>query len=379
MLLGIYLHAAVAYAPYGGWPWKEPGAQTAVYGLSVGIIHNFRMPLFYAMSGFFAALLIDRKGAREFVYNRAKRILLPFAAGWCLLYPAVTALACYGMNWRRPDAAAAVWTFLKSGEFLKYLHPLHLWFLEYLLIFYPVCLAAVCLVRRAPFGLRNGLNALFRAAVRCPAAPLIFALPTFFTLCAMQGTLTYDDPPSFVPQPRIIFAYLVFVGFGWLLYVNRDLLDGVRRRVWWNLVQLAVLVVFCCFVLSVSPQAGRDCRYYTVLAGYGAGTWFFVFGLTGLCLRYLADPSPALRYLSDSSYWLYLAHMPVLLVVQLALARVNWPPALKAPLALAAALPVLFLSYQFLVRPTVIGRVLNGRRYPLRTPARGLVQASATS
>ena len=28
MFLGIYLHAAVAYSPYGGWPFKPPQLTT---------------------------------------------------------------------------------------------------------------------------------------------------------------------------------------------------------------------------------------------------------------------------------------------------------------------------------------------------------------
>jgi glucans biosynthesis protein C len=40
------------------------------------------------------------------------------------------------------------------------------------------------------------------------------------------------------------------------------------------------------------------------------------------------------------------------------------PWVLKYPLILAVALPVLFLSYHYLARPTFIGAQLNGRKYP---------------
>jgi glucans biosynthesis protein C len=93
-------------------------------------------------------------------------------------------------------------------------------------------------------------------------------------------------------------------------------------------------------------------------------TWSLILGLTGLFLRYLDRPVPWVRYLSDSSYYLYLAHMPVLLVVQLVLARFALPASVKMWIALGCAVPILLVTYHFLVRPTWVGMILNGRRYP---------------
>ena len=61
MFLGIYLHATVAYSPVGGWPYK-PAQLTTTLDFSVGLIHVFRMPVFYVMAGFFTALLLQRYG-----------------------------------------------------------------------------------------------------------------------------------------------------------------------------------------------------------------------------------------------------------------------------------------------------------------------------
>jgi hypothetical protein len=41
-------------------------------------IHIFRMPVFYAMTGFFAALLLQRYGLRRAGLNRFWRIAVPF-------------------------------------------------------------------------------------------------------------------------------------------------------------------------------------------------------------------------------------------------------------------------------------------------------------
>jgi ABC-type multidrug transport system ATPase subunit len=100
--------------------------------------------------------------------------------------------------------------------------------------------------------------------------------------------------------------------------------------------------------------------------GFGVAVWGWVLGLTGAALTYLSNYSPVRRYLADASYWIYLAHLPVVAAFQVWVG--HWPLhwGIKYPFILVASFSLLFLSYHFLVRPTVIGQVLNGRKYPLR-------------
>jgi len=123
MLLGIYLHAAVAYSEYGSWPWKD-GSTTGLFDVSLGLIHAFRMPVFYVLAGFFAALLHERRGAGGFVRNRVIRILVPFAAGWAVLFPLVKVLAIAAMSFEgstaSPPKSLQVFTL---GEILGRLDP----------------------------------------------------------------------------------------------------------------------------------------------------------------------------------------------------------------------------------------------------------------
>src|SRR5262249_35404146 len=86
MFLGIYLHAAAAYSPHGDWHVK-PAEGTTALDYTISWIHVFRMPVFYVMAGFFAALLLDRYGLPRAANNRFWRIAVPFVVGWVVLYP----------------------------------------------------------------------------------------------------------------------------------------------------------------------------------------------------------------------------------------------------------------------------------------------------
>ena len=85
--------------------------------------------------------------------------------------------------------------------------------------------------------------------------------------------------------------------------------------------------------------------------------------MISLSLRYLEGPVIWIRYRSDSSYWLYFVHVPLLLWVQVWVAPVPLPALLKGLLALAVALPLMLIPYHFAVRSTWLGLLLKGHRY----------------
>src|SRR6267143_834016 len=86
MFLGIYLHAVVAYSPRGLWFYK-PLDLTPALDWTTTVIHVFRMPVFYVMAGFFAALLLQRYGVWRATKNRVVRIVVPFVVGCIVIVP----------------------------------------------------------------------------------------------------------------------------------------------------------------------------------------------------------------------------------------------------------------------------------------------------
>src|SRR5262245_53441853 len=74
MLLGLVIHSAMGYIVFPTdrvWPFKDP-RPSAFYDLLVMFIHSFRMPIFFVIAGFFAALLYTTRGARALFHNRVQ-------------------------------------------------------------------------------------------------------------------------------------------------------------------------------------------------------------------------------------------------------------------------------------------------------------------
>ena len=96
--------------------------------------------------------------------------------------------------------------------------------------------------------------------------------------------------------------------------------------------------------------------------GYSLITWALILGITGFFQAYFDQESQFSRYFSDASYWFYLAHLPIQFQILNWFGEEAWHPVLKFSLYVLGAIAVLLPSYHFLVRPTRLGWLLNGRR-----------------
>jgi peptidoglycan/LPS O-acetylase OafA/YrhL len=110
MLLGIALHAGLSLTAF---PWVvQDTRQSEWFGLFFAVVHGFRMPLFFLVSGFFTAMLWRRRGIPALLKQRAMRIFLPCMLGLVTIAPAVTAVSGWaivsGIKVPRADDATLV-------------------------------------------------------------------------------------------------------------------------------------------------------------------------------------------------------------------------------------------------------------------------------
>ena len=364
MLLGIVLHAAVCYMQHAPayWAVHDP-APHAGFGIAVSLIHVFRMPVFFVMAGFFGALMLSRRGASAFVGRRATRIALPLLVGWVTFVPLTRAAFYFGylVQGRAELSTGSAASLFRLTETWA-----HLWFLVFLLVYYAAALAVVALYRRVvPSHLRGRLRARVVMLLRSRGLPLLVAVAAAPCMFFMNG-LFVDEVLAFTPPAHMLAYYGVFFATGWLLFDVHDALPVMFRRWPWLVAAGLLCLVPMLFsaregawLASVLPEASMDAIRRLCSA---VSTSLLTFGVIGLFLHHFARPSAAARYIADASYWLYLAHLPLVVVGNALLAPLPWPPVVKFALVLAASTGLLLASYDLFVRYTFIGRVLNGPR-----------------
>ncbi len=167
-------------------------------------------------------------------------------------------------------------------------------------------------------------------------------------------------------------AFFSAFGFGWLLHRQTEILAAWRRRWPVNLAFALGFTIAELTLLGVAPaiHPPTGVARLALAALYPLAVWSWTFALIGLAMRYLAGYSPARRYVADASYWLYLAHLPLVMALQVTVAPLAWPWPAKFAVILGVAFPVLLASYQLLVRHSFIGAILNGPRESRRKASR---------
>ena len=489
MLLGIGLHAALSFYPTV-WPVQDITADAdGFFDEFVLFVHGFRMPLFFLLSGFFAALLWKRRGLPALLGHRLRRVVVPFILALVLIVPTVDwvseraveeqiiadgdihaavflgnrgateALLAAGTDANAFDAEGAYtplflaavngdvdmvelllaagaepdlatadglaidaaafmgreaaadallaagardprppgqswqeleWWGLGAGQveleveeagpgaWLPSLH--HLWFLWFLILFVIGFAPLAWLADR-------------RAAQRGPDAPaarwpgwLMWALVPAVVLpqLAMEGggaipAFGPDTSIGWVPLPQVFAYYALFFAFGVLMYGRAGrsgalMVDSVGGR-WWLILPLAVVVFVVGLAVTFEEGADTEPLASSLQVAYA---WLMIFGLMGLFRAILSTERHGVRYLSDSSYWMYLAHLTLVIWLQSVVRASDLPAAVKFAIILLAASSLLLASYQLFVRYTPIGTLLNGKRTrPSRAAGTGTPVAEA--
>jgi ABC-type multidrug transport system ATPase subunit len=255
----------------------------------------------------------------------------------------------------------------------------HLWFLYVLTLMY----AAVLVVRQGVVervdragALRSRLDRLLRALMNWSALPVVLAVPLFGVLAASPAWTRWFGIPtpdtSLVPNLPAIVAFGTAFSFGWLLQRQPDLLRAIERQWALHFVLAVSLTAVSLSISGLAPEfrqmTGRSTLPYVF--SYTLGVWCWTFAILGMGLRFFSGASGARRYVADASYWIYLAHLPLVFWLQVAVKDLPWHWSVKFALIMTIALTVLFVTYHFMVRYTLIGETLNGsRRRPTRAPA----------
>lgn len=346
MLLLVPVHGAGMV-----WVNGHPGAWAVVI---YWVVHVFRMPLFFAMSGFFLTMLLTRKGLRETARNRTIRIVVPLGLGLVTLVPLFFFLS---QQTGTPIGSAGI----PDGSPFSF-EPNFLWFLWYLLIVDGIAIAAYLLAPRALKAAGRWLRRLIsRPAIGIP----LLAIPTALSIW-WEPTWTAAAPmDTFVPQLTVLAYYAIFFALGATLSAQRELVESASRNAWkWALCAVAAAIpAGVLFTLHNSPgYASHPLVHGPALFVYAIATWASLMALVGLADRFLNRPRPAMRYVADSSYWIYLSHLPAMVLVMAWLGTTALGTAPLFTLVTLGSLAFSLVTYPLFVRYTAIGRMLNGPR-----------------
>ena len=422
MLMGIVVHATLSFIPGLGLVWGVQDSQAShLYGVVLSAIHGWRMPLFFLVSGFFTAMLWKKRGIWALIIHRFQRIFVPMMLALVTIIPLQVWLASYvrsrgtfaptpaaeqkkspatnenrNLSPRRqnPDDLAQAATDDRASLTLNadrrgvlnvrneqkttaikpkstdsfpwlsvwlrrlFYYPVfhHLWFLSFLCWF--VCGFVLVVKLIDIFRIPTLRVSLLTSNLRYIWLIGLTAVSQYF-MGANKNSYGPDTSLGLLPLPAVFVYYVIFFAYGALYFGAADTQRLVGRGFSWKL-PVALLLLFPAGLILRGPETTAGRILFTLLQVSYA--WFMSFAMIGLFHYFFSRERRWIRYLSDSSYWLYLAHMPVVMYCQFLISTWIFPSGAKFLLLCGTVTLLLLISYQFAVRNTWIGRLLNGPR-----------------
>jgi hypothetical protein len=266
-----------------------------------------------------------------------------------------------------PSSWTSWWFWLIYNPVFSFLW--FLWFLWWLVVLYAL-LASLLAPLKLPSWTLNW--------VRYPVAIPVMILLTILPYAWMQSpgfVFGPDTSMGILPMPHMFCLYGLFFFFGTLYFLSDDS-QGHLGSQWRWLLPLTMLVVF---PLALDASTGtfglRDAwiptPYQKSVSVFGQSVfaWLMSISCIGLFRSCFSKNTPWIRYTSDASYWLYVTHLPPVVLAQYWVQDIPGPALWKLVLISFGVTGFLLVLYQLFVRNTWIGVFLNGSRPKSAKPA----------
>jgi len=373
LLLGILLHAGLAYSPLTVSLWPSADVHTStIFDKWIWIIHTFRMPLFFLIAGFFACYLVEKRGPGGFIKHRLMRITLPFFIFWPIMLTCMFGIILYAATSLPVDNAIVQLvreTMANAASGVEQKKPplstTHLWFLYYLSQF---CILAVFVYR---FGRKGELVLAFLTK---PWVCLLL-LPCLSAVTLINTSIPHPAPERVMPEIWAYGFFGMFFAVGWAYFKNRNWLKSLIP--YWQFMVVCSLVSGLLLIMNLpepkmiprDPDAVKvffsvtfNAQHFIGVAATAILAWHLSMLMLLGASRFLNSENRIMRFIADGSYWVYIVHLPIVFYLQFILGVMNLSVFTKFGLVVVVTLVCSYLSYLVFVRYTPIGWLLNGRR-----------------
>jgi glucan biosynthesis protein C len=325
----------------------------------VDFIGLWHMPLLMLLAGCSTYFALHKRTSRQYLGERLLRLGVPFVFGLLVLCPP----QCWYGGRFNSGYTASYWSYLTNGDFFRFdisdfdggFGTCHLWFILTLLLISIVLLPLLAWGRDGRG--RRVMRSISRRLARplwCPLLPFVVAV----------GYLLPDPPYPLAHDPSTAY-YLVFFALGYLAVCDKAFMATALRYRWWALaIGTALAIVWLANRTWLDADPDMSPRVFWVMYAAGLGGWLILVGILGCGKRYLERTSPALSYLAEGSYPIYILHQTVIVVIAFYVVGLAAAEPLQWLTLLVASVAVTFALYE-LVRRFSVSRFLFGMR-PLK-------------
>ena len=343
VFLLIVFHAGVSFmvTPLDPQVWEFQDRSTHIlFDGTLSFIHTFRHPVFFLISGLLTAQMLSRYSIREIFLKRIKRLLIPLLIVALILGPFIN--GSLSLINGKEDPFSWNEMLLVQGDQSINFGTSYVWFLYYLFVFSMVHLATKIV-----------MGTSLKVSKSHSWWPLYIVL--FLTSATCLSLYWWEENSLFgqyylLPHPGSLVGYFSYYAAGiYLAGIPKAMNTLSDRKVYISMLLLGLssLGIYMSLghqqIVAGNNMIDFDLGFMT-LSSIAAVT--ISLGGIGIACDQYKKSNSLILFLSRSSYFLYLIHFPVILIIMIWVIPLNLNCFIKFILILIPTLMAsLFLNF----------------------------------
>lgn len=332
LILGFIFHSALSYTntPLDElWPYKDKSQAILFDGISA-FIHCFRMPAFFFISGYFVEKMFRSQDSFIVLKKRLYRLGIPFIMAMLFCVPIINIgfSLCNGTD----NVLLLDSVFPKFESIGSRIHTSYIWFLYYLLIF-------SCMHVLIPKETKNH-NKYNKGT------SLVIVL--FSIVVLLMLVLLFDNQNdlhgyySFKPKFTSMFGFFTFYLSGLIFARKYNYLKIISDKsvLITFLAAIALPIYFYVYTENQNTIIYEALDSLKIKLIYSLTSVILTFSTLGLFVRYYKKSSSWIKFLADSSFFLYLIHLPIILLAVAFLSNDNLSAGVKFIIVLSTSISI---------------------------------------
>lgn len=340
ILLLFPFHTCMFFNNYGV-PFYVLSKPVKAFSYFTIFVYPWWMTLLFTLAGISSAYALKKRSGREYIRERALKLLLPFFVGLILIIP----VQCYIADIFHNGYSGSYFEhykifFTRFTDFTGYdggFTPAHTWFMLYLFVISLIALPLMLWYSRKDKKIDG----------RKITMPIL--IPLFLLIFIMSPVL--DISGKSVGE----FLTCFLIGF-FLLSI-----DEVQERLMKYRLPLTVLWILLMFLRCIPFYINQWNDLWDLEQRMLA--WFGILAILGLGKKYLDFNSTFTRYFSPAAFPIYYFHQSILIITAYFAVKITGPVLLQFAIILTVSFAATMLCYEFCRRFTVTCLLFGIKKY----------------
>ena len=345
VLLLFVFHTASIFTYYEPWyicSYSKSWLATIIFISCI----PWHMPILFFLAGASTRFSLRNRSGEKYIWERVKRLLIPFILGMLILVPPQGYFARvsrgkpvgnYFQQWKY------FWTTISDIPYDGGLGPAHLWFILYLFIISIVALLIIRSFRRD--GMKRFLLKLKDKLTS--KYSFIFTILIFFIA---------DMTPLAIAQKNILTFLIVFL-VGYIVYGDNDYLKYMDKNKGKSLIMtlifltIYIIVILYNYNLNNNGNLGLKVLLSIMKNGIMITTIVAIIGYGG---KYLNRGGKVLDYLNRACFPIYILHQTIIVIISYYLLNYTLPMYLSILIIIVSSVLITFGIYEVVKRIKII-------------------------